>query len=90
MSIKINSSPVLYQFTNNQQIVEVSGSTIGQCLSHFVKQFPSVDQWLFDKDGDLHSYVSICINRKSVDPKELAEPVKDGDEISIILEAKCC
>ncbi len=84
MSVKVNISPVLSQYTNNQQIVEVSGSTIGQCLDNLVKQFPDIKRWLFDKNGKLLSYVEIYINGKSAYPEELAHPVKEGDELHTV------
>ena len=85
MGIKINIHPVLHQYTNNQEIAEVNGSTVGQCLDHLVKQFPSIKQGLFDKNGKLHSYVDIYLNRESAYPEELDKLVKDGDELYILL-----
>ena len=84
MSIKINLSPRFFPHTNNQQVAEVSGSTVGQCLEHLVEQFPGIKQWLFDKNGKLHSYLDIYVNGQSVYPEELTKPVKDGDELYIV------
>ena len=84
MSTKINISPFLYQYTNNQQVTEVNGRTVGQCLDHLVKQFPSIKQGLFDKNGELLGYLDIYVNGKSAYPEELAKPVKDGDELDIL------
>ena len=82
MSTKINVS-ALHHYTNGQQVVEVNGSTVGQCLDHLVKQFPGIEPGLFDKDGKLHSDVDIYVNEESAYPKELAKMVKDGDELHI-------
>ena len=84
MSIKINISDVLRQYTNSQQVVEIDGSTVGQCLDHLVKQFPSLKHELFDKNGELHGYIDIYVNEKSAYPHELAKPVKDGDKLHIL------
>ncbi len=84
MSIKINISPVLYQYTNNERVAEVNGSTVGECLNDLVRQFPNIKQWLFDKNGKLYSYFDIYVNGKSAYPEELAKPVKDGDELHLI------
>ena len=84
MGLKVNIHQSLYQFTNNQGIAEVNGSTVGQCLEHLVKQFPGIDKELFDKHGKLLNYVNIYVNGESTYPEELAKPVKDGDELSII------
>ena len=85
MSIKINISPILHQYTNGQKVAEVNGRTVSQCLDHLVKQFPSLKQGLFDKNGKLRSYLDVYVNGKSAFPEELAKPVKDGEELHIIL-----
>ena len=84
MSIKINVSLFLHQYTNGREVVEVNGSTVGQCLDHLVKQFPSIEQWLFDNSGKLHSYIDVYVNGKSAYPEELVKPVKSGEELYIL------
>ena len=84
MSIKINVNPVLYHYTNNQSVVEVSGDTVGQCLDHLVKQFPGTKKVLFDKKGNLLDYVELYVNRESIYPEELTKSVKGGDELHIL------
>jgi len=83
MSIKVHNSPLLYQYTNKQQTVEVDGNTIGECLNHLVEKFPNLE--LFDKEGKLLDYVTIYVNGESSYTQGLDHPVKDGDEISILL-----
>jgi len=85
MSVRINLHPNLYQFTNDQVIVEVEGRTVGECVNQLVKRFPRVKSMLFDKSGNLLNYVDIYVNGESSYPEELAKPVKDGDEIHITL-----
>jgi molybdopterin converting factor small subunit len=85
MSVRINLHPTLHSFTNNQAIVEVNGSTVGECLSDLVKQFPRIKPMLFDKQGKLLNYVDIYVNYESSYPEELAKLVKDGDELHITL-----
>jgi len=50
MSIKVHLYSSLQQFTNDRNMVEVSGSTIGECFADLVKQFPKIKPVLFDKD----------------------------------------
>ena len=85
MSIKINIHPFLSHFTNDQDVVEVNGSTVGQCLERLVTQFPQLKNWLFDKDGKLNRLVDIYVNLESSYPEELDKPVKDGDELHIVV-----
>lgn len=85
MSIKVHIHPFLSQHTNNQDVVEVNGSTVGQCLEQLVARFPELRPWLFEKDGKLNRLVEIYVNMKSSYPEELAKPVKDGDELHIVI-----
>lgn len=84
MSIKIDISLLSHQYTKGQQIVDVKGSTVGQCLDDLVKQFPSIKQGLFEGNGKLHGYIDIYINGESPYPEQLAKPVKAGDKLHII------
>jgi molybdopterin converting factor small subunit len=85
MSVRVNIRSTLAHFTNGQAVVEVKGSTVGQCLDDLVKQFPKAKRVLFYKDGGLRNYVEVYINQESAYPDELAKPVRDGDELDIVL-----
>jgi molybdopterin converting factor small subunit len=85
MSVKINVRHFLPHLTNDQDVVEVEGSTIGQCFENLVARFPKVKRWLFGKDGKLSNFIDIFVNLESVPPDELTKPVKDGDEIHIVM-----
>ena len=84
MSISIKIHTILSQYTNDQGIAEVKGSTVGECLDDLVKQFPDMEKGLFDKRGRLLHYVSIWVNGEDAYPQELAKPVKDGDELDLL------
>jgi molybdopterin converting factor small subunit len=85
MGVRVNINEALRYCTNGLDIVEVTGSTVGECLRQLVKQCPNIRQRLFDKDGNLVTYVGIYLNEQSVDAEGLAKPIKDEDEISIVL-----
>ena len=85
MSVTINIHPSLYHFTDGQAVAEVNGDTVGQCLDHLVKQFPGIEEGLFNKKGKLLNYIDIYVNEEDAYPEELAKSVNDGDELHIIL-----
>jgi molybdopterin converting factor small subunit len=86
MSVKINIFyPHLQQFTHHQEVVHVDGSTVGECLSNLVNQFPGIEQGIFDRQGQLLNYVYFFVNGKATYPTSLAMPVNDGDELTIAL-----
>jgi len=73
------------QFTDGLDVVAVEGNTVGECLDQLVKQFPKMEQALFAKKDKLLNIVEVYVNQSSAYPNELAKPVKDGDEIHLIL-----
>jgi len=85
MSTRINIPHEWRHHTKNNSIVEVCGNTVGQCLNDLVRQFPKIKLGLFDKDGKLQNYVSIYINRESSYPEVMTMPIKDGDEIDMVI-----
>ena len=85
MSIKVEIHPYfLRRYTNDQATVEVNGSTVGQCLKHLVKQFPSIEKMLFNRAGKLLDYLDIYVNEESAYPEELIKLVKDGDKLHLL------
>ena len=85
MSIKISIPSYMQSFTNNMKAVEVNGNTVGECLNHLIKQFPGMKKQLFSKNDNLFENIIISVNGESAYPKQRAKPVKDGDELNIVL-----
>lgn len=85
MGIRINIHKTQRQYTDGQETVEVQGKTVGECLKALIQKFPGIKESLFDSKGRLLSVVEIYVNMESAYPDELAKPVKEGDEIHIIL-----
>lgn len=83
MGIKIHIHPTLIQVTKGMEIVEVKGTKVGECLYDLVRQFPDIQQSLFDSKGGLLPVIEIYLNLESAYPDELGKPTKDGDEIHI-------
>ena len=84
MGIKVDVSLLSNQYTEGQQIIDVTGNTVGQCLDDLVNKFPNIKQGLFDTNGKLHSYIDIYVNGESAYLETLAKPVKNGDKLHII------
>jgi len=84
MSIKIGIPSYLQSFTDNLETVEVTGSTVGECLGYLIKQFPGMEKKLLDKNGKLLDYVAVYLNGEDTYPEELSRLVQDGDELFIL------
>jgi molybdopterin synthase sulfur carrier subunit len=85
MSIKVRLNPILQKLTGGQEVVEVTGHTTGECLENLESRFPVIKQMIRDNQGQLRHYCSILVNSKSTHPEELTTPVKDGDQIDIVV-----
>ena len=86
MGVRINIPLFLQRLVpNDVKISEVNGNTVGECLRHLVEQFPIIEKGLFDKNGKLTPNIDIYVNKESTYPEELSKPVKDGDELDIII-----
>ncbi len=90
MSIEVQIDPRLRDFTRGQDIVEVNGNTVEQCLEHLAEQFPGIRQWIFNKEGKLLVDLLIFVNGEffasgeSIYQEKLARRVKDGDKLAIL------
>ena len=85
MSVKFKLSPNLYHYTNNQQLAEVDGNTVDECLDHLITKFPDLKTVIYTEDGKLASFVIVYIKGEDSEPWDLFRPVKDGDELSLVL-----
>jgi molybdopterin converting factor small subunit len=85
MSVNVNIHTTHRQFTNGLKVVPVEGSTVGECLNHLIKQFPGMEKALFANKDKLLRNIEIYLNDASAYPNELVKPVKDGDEIHLIV-----
>ncbi len=85
MAVKVYLHLTLRQFTNGEEIEELDGKTVGECLKSLVRKYPAMESSLFAKNGKLANIVEIYVNHQSAYPNELAKPVKDGDEIHLTM-----
>ena len=85
MATKIHIHTTHRQFTNGSEVVSVEGNTVGECLNQLIKQYPGMEKALFAKKDKLLNTVEIYLNHATAYPNELLKPVKDGDEIHLLV-----
>ena len=73
------------QFTNGLDVVATEGTTVGECLKHLIRQYPGMEKALFVKKDKLLNVVEVFVNHAAAYPNELTKPVKDGDEINLLV-----
>jgi len=85
MSIKVHLYSSLQSYTGGQNVVEVNGDTVGNCLGDLTGKYPGIKKILFDEQGNLSDQIFVSINLESAYRAKSDEPVKDGDTLYIVL-----
>ena len=85
MTVKVHVHSSHRVYTDNQEVIEVEGTTVGECLRDLGEKYPIMEDEIFFPDGTLNDLYEIWVNAESAYPDELAKEVKDGDEIYITL-----
>jgi molybdopterin synthase sulfur carrier subunit len=85
MSVKIHIPTPLRETTQGEAVVEVAGGTVQAVLDALGQRFPALTPKLFDPNGQVKRFLNLYLNDEDVRFLDnLATPVKDGDEVSII------
>jgi sulfur-carrier protein len=85
MPVKVRIPSPLRSFTNNADVVEVHGATVGEVLGALKAQANGIESRLFKGPNQLNRFVNIYLNDQDVRfLNNLDTPVKEGDEISIV------
>ena len=84
MQVKIHL-PLLWQkFASNAEMIEVNGSTVGQCLQDMFQKFPALQGTVPPTGFELH------IDGEKVFSWQSDRQVQDGDELIISSTSGCC
>ncbi len=84
MSVRIHIPTPMRQHTQGQGVVEVSGATVQAALDDLARKCSGISQRIFDS-GQVRRFVNVYLNDEDIRYLDnLATPVKDGDELSII------
>ena len=84
MNTKIIISPLLQEYADIPDTLEVTGNTVGQCLDDFIRQYPESGDWLFDQNGLFRVLVSINnVETVTFDKEGLDRILKADDELQV-------
>lgn len=85
MSIRVHLYSSLRKYADNRDMVDVAGTTVGECLNDLTRQFPSISPILFDETGKPLEKVFVSINLESAYREKMTTPVKENDDLYLIL-----
>jgi adenylyltransferase/sulfurtransferase len=76
----------LRAYTNQQESVDVIGTTVAGSLEALVAMYPDLRTNLFTAEGNLRSFVNVYLNEEDVRylPEKEKTSVSDKDELTII------
>ena len=75
----------LRKLTNELEVVQASGATIGEVIQSLDAAFPGLKERICDDSGTIRRFVNVFVNDEDIRfLEENATPVKDSDEISIV------
>jgi molybdopterin synthase sulfur carrier subunit len=73
------------KLTNDQELVQAAGATIGELIEDLEKAYPGIKDRLCDQNGNVRRFVNIFLNDEDIRfLEDKATAVKAGDEISIV------
>ena len=85
MSKKVRIPTPLRKLTNNEELIEVNASTVGEIISELQSRYPGFQERLLDDSGQIRRFVNIYVNEEDVRFLDNQNTVlKEGDEVSII------
>ena len=75
----------LRKLTNDLEVVSAAGANVGEILDNLDKAFPGLRERICDEQGNVRRFVNIFVSDEDIRfLQELATPLKDTDEVSIV------
>lgn len=84
MGVKVNIFyPHLREIVEKGEPLNLTGSTIGECLNDLIQRFPLAQNLLFNSQGQLIQHIFVFVNTESLYRPSLDTPLKPGDTLVI-------
>lgn len=85
MSVTIRIPTPMRKFTDEQETVQTTGTTVAAVIDDLLAKYPGLKERLCDEKGSLRRFVNVFLNDEDIRFQGgPSTPVKDGDEVSII------
>lgn len=85
MAIKVRIPTPLRKLTQEKDIVQGSGDTLGEMIETLEREFPGLKERLCDETGELRRFVNVYVNGEDVRFQDgLGTKLTGNDEVSIV------
>jgi molybdopterin synthase sulfur carrier subunit len=75
----------LRKFTNETELIEVQGATVGEIFNQLEARFPGLQARLCEESGELRRFINVYVDGEDIRFLErLQTPVPETAEISIV------
>jgi len=81
-AVAVRLAPLLHAYTGGAATVAVRGATLGEALADLDRSCPGIRFRIVDEQDRLRRHVRCFVN--DADARDLATPLRDGDEIFIV------
>ena len=85
MSVKVRLHQYFQDMAQGQEVVAAEGKNVKELIDDLEAKYPGMKEHLVDKRGRLQGFVEFFVNAEIVYPESTAMPIKDGDEIEILM-----
>ena len=83
--VQVKIPTPLRKYTAGAGAVEAQGPTVAALVDDLERRYPGMKARLCDESGQVRRFVNIFVNGEDIRfLKQLATPVKAGDEVSIV------
>ena len=77
-------TPLRY-YTDGQAEIAVRGSDVATAMRDLVKQYPTIEQHLYNGKGEMRAFVNLFLGENNIkDLQGLETPLNDGDTLRLI------
>lgn len=85
MPIQVRIPTPLRKLTGENEVVEAEGATVSEIFKSLETTYPGLGERILDEQGAVRRFVNVYLNEDDIRfLNDLATPVKEGDEISIV------
>jgi hypothetical protein len=70
--------------TGGRGQIEVSGTSVRECIEAVGEQYAGFCEQIFDESGAVHRFVSLFVNGDEIQRSEVDLPVGENDEVEIL------
>jgi sulfur-carrier protein len=85
MSVPVRIPTPLRKLTQDQEIVQIEGSTVRDVINNLEQSYPGLKERICDEQNNIRRFVNVFVNDEDIRFLQDTETtVKPGDEVSIV------